>query len=78
MTGKRKHIENPEGMEMLYPLDNLIPEIVSDDNIFSSFDYVIGHLEHQEQRKHYAPLRDRFVTLLQQEIGNGSFRISPH
>lgn len=42
-------------MEIQYPLDNLIPEIVSDSNMYSGYDYVISHLESKEQRAKYAP-----------------------
>lgn len=42
-------------MNFLYPLDNLIPEIVDDDNMTSGYDYVISHLECKEQRAKHAP-----------------------
>lgn len=68
--------KGPEGMKKNFPLDNLIPEIISDDNMFESFDYVISHLEHAHQREKYKPHRDTIVRQLQQEIGDGSFRIT--
>lgn len=37
-------------MNPLYPLDSLIPEIISDSNMESGYDYVISHLECKEQR----------------------------
>lgn len=42
-------------MNITYPLDNLIPEIISDENMESGYDYVISHLESKEQRAKYAP-----------------------
>ena len=72
----RNTSKGPEGMEVEFPLDNLIPEIASDDNMFDSFDYVISHLEHQTQREKYQPHRDSIVRELQKEIGDGSFRIT--
>lgn len=65
----------PEGMntEIVYPLDNLIPEIVSDDNMYESFDYVIDHLENSHQKDIYRPLREKIVALLQDEISRGVF-----
>ncbi|MCM1337695.1 MAG: hypothetical protein NC187_08315 [Candidatus Amulumruptor caecigallinarius] len=42
-------------MTHLFPLDNLIPEIVAPSNMCSGYDYVIRHLESTEQRAHYAP-----------------------
>lgn len=42
-------------MKFQYPIDNLIPEIVSGSNMYSGYDYVISHLESQEQRAKYAP-----------------------
>lgn len=69
----------PEGMntEIVYPLDNLIPEIVSDDNMYESFDYVIDHLENSHQKEIYRPLREKIVAMLQDEISRGVFRILP-
>lgn len=62
-------------MELSYPVDNLIPEIVCEENMFGSFDYVIGHLEYEEQRKKYRPLRESYVEKLTAEIRGGIFRI---
>lgn len=66
----------PEGMDIKFPLDNLIPEIVSDVNMYESFDYVVSHLEHKKQRDKYKPHREAIVKELQQQIGDGSFRIT--
>jgi len=62
-------------MEFSYPLDNLIPEIVCVENMYDSFDYVIGHLEYEEQREKYKPLRESYVEKLTAEIRSGIFRI---
>lgn len=45
-------------MEKRFPLDNLIPEILTEANLRESYDYVIGHLECREQRAKYAPDRE--------------------
>lgn len=63
-------------MELSYPLDNLIPEIVSEANMYGSFDYVIGHLDYEEQREKYRPLRTEYVVRLTIEIRGGTFRIN--
>lgn len=68
--------KSPEGMDIQLPLDNLIPEIVSDENMFESFDYVVWHLEHKKQREKYKPHRESIVRELQQQISDGSFRIT--
>lgn len=62
-------------MELSYPLDNLIPEIISDENMYGSFDYVVQHLEYEEQRARYRPLREKYVQILTDEIREGKFRI---
>ena len=62
-------------MELSYPLDNLVPEIVCEENMYDSFDYVIGHLDYEEQRAKYRPLRASYVKRLTAEIGSGIFRI---
>ena len=61
--------------EMRFPLHNLIPEIISEENMGESFDYVISHLEHQRQREAYRPKRLKVIESLRREIGAGSFRI---
>ena len=63
-------------MDIIYPLDNLLTEIVSDDNLYGSFDYVINHLDSKRQREKYRPLRASIVETLRKEIGQGSFRIT--
>jgi len=63
-------------MQKSYPIDNLIPEIISEENMYDSFDYVVAHLEYEEQRARYRPLRDVYVPQLISEIGDGSFRIN--
>lgn len=40
-----------------YPLDNLIPEIISDDNLYTAIDYVIDHLECPYQRDRFRPVK---------------------
>lgn len=42
-------------MEAIYQLCDLIPEIVSDRNMWDSYDYVVTHLECPQQRGKYAP-----------------------
>lgn len=61
--------------DIIYPLDHLIDEIVSDANMYESFDYVISHLEHPRQRDLFRPRRDSIVELLRYEISTGTFRI---
>lgn len=50
----RNITKSPEG-KMEYPLNNLIPEIVSYSNMLDSYNYVVSHLESKHQRGHYAP-----------------------
>lgn len=76
MMESRNISKGPEGMEYQYPLCSLVPEIVSDQNMFESFDYVVRHLEHRKQRDKYRPHRESIVRQLQKEIGEGSFRIT--
>lgn len=58
-----------------YPIDNLIEEIISDENLSRSFDYVISHLEHEEQRIRYRPKKERYIRQAKKLIGDGSYRI---
>lgn len=58
-----------------FPLDNLIEEIVSEENMGESFDYVVRHLEYPRQRMMYKPWRENIIHQLIEEISSGSFRI---
>ena len=58
-----------------FPLDNLIPERISEENMGESFDYVISHLEHPRQREMYRPKRLTIIENLRRAISAGSFRI---
>lgn len=59
-----------------FPLNNLISEIVSEQNIGESFDYVINHLEIQKQRERYRPEKVDYTKRLIEEISAGTFRIT--
>lgn len=61
----------------VFPIDNLIDEIAEPVNISESFDYVISHLENASQRKHMWPKKAEYCKRLEQELKNGSFRITP-
>lgn len=63
-------------MEIEYPIENLLPEVVSDCNLYESFDYVVSHLESKAQKEKYRPVRDNIIDILRQEISQGIFRIT--
>lgn len=58
-----------------YPKMDLIGEIVSEENMSDSFDYVIGHLEDPHQREHYRPKKAAIIKKLTREIISGEFRV---
>lgn len=59
-----------------FPISDLMPEIISDGNMSDSFDYVISHLEHEDQRKKFRPKKEQYTKRLIREIGNGTFRVT--
>jgi len=59
-----------------FPINNLIPEIISDSNMSESFDYVISNLEHNDQRRKYRPKKDQYIKSLKEQIAGGTFRIT--
>lgn len=65
-------------MEIEYPINDLLSEIVSDSNLYESYDYVVSHLDTEEQRSKYRPpqKRAKIVEALKYEIGHGIFRIT--
>lgn len=69
-----------------FPIDNLLKEVISDENLSEGFDYVISHLETAQQReKYYSKTnpakgeRDKHHLLarLKKELQEGVFRINP-
>lgn len=60
----------------VYPIHDLISEIVEQANMESAFDYVVSHLECPEQREEIRPKKKAFVKSLIKEISSGKFRIT--
>ena len=58
-----------------YPKFNLLEEILSEDNLSDSFDYVISHLDNKFQRKIFSQKKDKVISTLRKEIADGTFRI---
>lgn len=63
------------GGNIQYPVANLLDEIASDSNLYASFDYVISHLEVDEQREKYKPKREKYVRMLKVELLDGTFEV---
>lgn len=66
-----------KSVKEVFPIDNLINEIADPVNISESFDYVISHLENASQRKHMWPKKAEYCKRLEEELKNGTFRITP-
>ena len=62
-------------MENFVILDNLIPEIVSFENLSSSFDYVVRDLK-EKQRKRFEAKKDDVIAFLRKHIEDGSFQVT--
>ena len=62
-------------MENFVILDNLIPEIVSFENLSSSFDYVVRALK-EKQRKRFEAKKDDVIAFLRKHIEDGSFQVT--
>lgn len=58
-----------------FPILNLISEIADWQNVYDSFDYVVGHLECAQQRENLRPKRNAYCKKLQKLLSDGSFRI---
>lgn len=59
-----------------FPIDNLMCEILSDSNLSESFDYVIDHLDTEQQRAKYRPIKTELLAKLKKDLANGTFHIS--
>lgn len=59
----------------VFPLDNLIHSIIDPNNLSESFDYLISHLENKHQREHFWPKKSEFLTILEKQLSDGSFRV---
>ena len=60
-----------------FPINNLMCEILSDANLSESFDYVVGHLDTEQQRAKYRPIKIELLAKLKADLANGTFHISP-
>ncbi len=69
-----------------FPIDNLMNEIISDDNLSEGFNYVISHLETAQQREKYYSKQNpakgerdkrQLLSRLKKELQEGTFRILP-
>lgn len=67
-----------------FPIDNILAEIISDENLSEGFDYVISHLETKQQREKYYSKQDpakgerdkrQLLSRLKKELQEGTFRI---
>ena len=61
-----------------FPIDNLLCEILSDNNLSESFDYVISHLDTEQQRNKYWPHKINMLAKLKSDLANGTFHIGPN
>lgn len=59
-----------------FPLNNLMSEIATRENVEEAFDYVVSHLECKEQREKYYPQREKMCSRLQKDLADGTFRIT--
>lgn len=67
--------EMPAERRIEFPLHNLIDEIVAARNMSEGFDYVIGHLEEEEQRERFRPKKKVWNEILTKQIKEGKFRV---
>ena len=65
-----------ETNNIVFPLNNLMSEIATRENVEEAFDYVVSHLECKEQREKYYPQRERMCARLLKDLANGTFRIT--
>lgn len=64
-----------ERSEVVFPLDNLLAEIVDDNNLSESFDDLVGNLENKYQREHHRKRKDETLEVLKKEIAEGKFHL---
>lgn len=60
----------------IFPLNNLMSEIATRENVETAFDYVVSHLECKEQREKYYPQREKMCSRLLKDLAYGTFRIT--
>lgn len=60
----------------IFPLNNLMSEIATRENVEEAFDYVVSHLECKEQREKYYPQREKMCSKLLKDLADGTFRIT--
>lgn len=58
------------------PVENMIDEICTEENISESFDYVVTHLECIQQKEHIKPKKEYYCKSLKEQLSTGIFRIT--
>lgn len=61
---------------IVFPINDLMHEIATKENVDEAFHYVVTHLESREQRNKYYPQREKFCKKLLKELEEGTFRIT--
>lgn len=61
----------------IFPIPDLMPEIVARRNIEDSVKYVVDHLENASQREHERKKEKEYCDRLEKELSVGTFHIDP-
>lgn len=65
----------PKRKDVVFPIDNLLAEIVDPINLSESFDDLVNNLENKHQRIHYRKKKQEYLTRLRNELSGGTFNL---
>lgn len=61
--------------EVVFPIENLIGEILADSNLNESFDDLVSNLENKYQREHHRKKKAEYLKRLKEELATGTFHL---
>lgn len=64
---------SPQRKDVVFPIDNLLAEIVDPVNLSESFDDLVNNLENKHQREHHRKHKKEYLERLSKELSDGSF-----
>lgn len=61
--------------DVVFPIENLMGEILADSNLNESFDDLVSNLENKYQREHHRKKKTEYLKRLKEELATGKFHL---
>lgn len=61
--------------DVVFPIENLIGEILADSNLNESFDDLVSNLENKYQKEHHRKRKAEYLQRLKEDLSSGNFHL---